>query len=37
VDVELGESKALAGRTDGEVAVKGNFCENEIFDFKIIF
>jgi hypothetical protein len=37
VAVELGESKALAGRTDGEVAVKGNFCENEIFDFKIIF
>ncbi len=37
VAVELAAPAALASREDGEVAVKGTFCEKEIFDFKIIF
>ena len=37
VAVELDSQKVLAVREDGEVAVKGRFCENGIFDFKIIF
>ena len=37
VAVELAAPAALARREDGEVAVKGTFCEKEIFDFKIIF
>ena len=37
VAVELEAQKVLAARKDGEVSVKGRFCENEIFDFKIIF
>ena len=37
VAVELASPAALARREDEEVAVKGTFCEKEIFDFKIIF
>ncbi len=37
VAVELDLQKELAARQDGEVAIKGRFCENDIFDFKIIF
>ena len=37
VAVELDSQKTLAVREDGETTVKGRFCENEIFDFKIIF
>ena len=37
VAVELDLQKELAARQDGEVAMKGRFCENDIFDFKIIF
>lgn len=37
VAVELDSQKALAAREDGEVTVKGRFCEKDIFDFKIIF
>ena len=37
VAVELDSQKVLAVREDGEVTVKGRFCENGIFDFKIIF
>ena len=37
VAVELAAPAALARREDGEVAVKGTFCEKETFDFKIIF
>ena len=37
VAVELAAPAALARREDEEVAVKGTFCEKEIFDFKIIF
>ena len=37
VAVELAAPAALARREDGEVAVKGTFCEKETIDFKIIF
>ena len=37
VAVELDSQKSLAVRKEAEVAVKGIFCEKEIFDFKIIF
>ena len=37
VTVELEPQKMLASREDGEVALKGKFCENDIFEFKIIF
>ena len=37
VAVELDAMKLLAGREDGETSVKGSFCENDIFDFKVIF
>ena len=37
IDVELAAPTVLAKREDGEVSVKGEFCEKEIFDFKIIF
>ena len=37
VAVELKAAEALASRAAGDIAVKGTFCENEIFDFKIIF
>ena len=37
IAVELEAAKTLASRETGDIAVKGVFCENEIFDFKIIF
>ena len=37
VAVELDARKPLASGKDGEVCIKGTFCENEIFGFKIIF
>ena len=37
VAIELEPQKMLATREDGEVALKGMFCENNIFEFKIIF
>ena len=37
VAVELQAPERLASMENGGVAVKGSFCENEIFDFKIIF
>ena len=37
VAVELRELQKLAGKEDGTVAVKGEFCEKEIFSFNIIF
>ena len=36
VAVELEPARLLAGRADGEVSMKGTFCENEIFGFKVI-
>ncbi len=37
VAVEMKELRKLASREDGTVAVKGEFCEKEIFSFNIIF
>ena len=37
VAVELRELQNLACREDGNIAVKGEFCEKEIFSFNIIF
>ena len=37
VAVEMKELRKLASREDGKVAVKGEFCEKEIFSFNIIF
>ena len=37
VAVELRELQKLACKEDGNVAVKGEFCEKEIFSFDIIF
>ena len=37
VAVELAAPAALARREDGEVSVKGEFCEKEIFNFRLIF
>ena len=37
VAVEMKELGKLASREDGTVAVKGEFCEKEIFSFNIIF
>ena len=37
VAVELAAPTVLARREDGEVAIKGTFCEKENFDFRIIF
>ena len=37
VAVELRELQKLASKEDGTVAVKGEFCEKEIFSFNIIF
>ena len=37
IAVELAAPTVLVKREDGEVSVKGEFCEKEIFDFKIIF
>ena len=37
IAVELAAPAMLARREDGEVSVKGEFCEKEIFNFRIIF
>ena len=37
VAVELAPQEILATREEGTVSVKGTFCENDIFDFKMIF
>lgn len=37
IAVEMAAPAALARREDGGGAVKGTFCDNEIFDFRIIF
>ena len=37
VAVELAPQQLLASRTDGETALSGRFCENEIFNYMIIF
>ena len=37
VAVELTSPELLAGRQEGEISLKANFCKNSIFDFKIIF
>ena len=37
VAVELESMKRLSSKKAGTVSVKGEFCENEIFGFKIIF
>ena len=37
VAVELASPEFVASRKEGEVAVKGTFCENVTFDFNIIF
>jgi hypothetical protein len=36
VAVELEPAKVLARRPDTEAALKGRFCENDIFDFRVI-
>ena len=37
VAVELRELQKLAAREEGNIAVKGEFCEKEIFGFNIVF
>ena len=37
VAVELKELQKLAARKEGNIAVKGEFCEKEIFGFNIVF
>ena len=37
VAVELRELEKIASKKDGTIAVKGEFCEKEIFSFNIIF
>ena len=37
VAVELKDLQKLAAREEGDIAVKGEFCEKEIFGFNIIF
>ena len=37
VAVELAQIATLARREDGDASLKGTFCENEIFNFKVIF
>ncbi|MCX4335644.1 MAG: hypothetical protein K1V99_08095 [Bacteroidales bacterium] len=37
VAVELGQVSPLAARADGDVSIAGEFCENWLFDFKIVF
>lgn len=36
IAVELAAAESLICRKDGEVAIKGRFCENDVFDFRII-
>ena len=37
VAVELKELQKLVSRDEGDIAVKGEFCEKEIFGFNIVF
>ena len=37
IAVEMAAPAVLARREDGEVSVKGTFCDNELFSFRIIF
>ena len=37
VAVELSPASLLAEKTEGSLSLKATFCENEIFNFKIIF
>lgn len=37
VAVELAPLASLANRTSGEFSLKATFCENQLFDFKVIF
>lgn len=37
VAVELAPLASLASRTSGEFSLKATFCENQLFDFKVIF
>jgi hypothetical protein len=37
VAVELAPASVLAEKTEGSLSLKATFCENEIFNFKIIF
>ena len=37
VAIELRELQKLASREEADIAVKGEFCEKEIFGFKIVF
>ena len=37
IAVELAPQEILATREEGTASVKGTFCENDIFDFKMIF
>ena len=37
VAVELQELQKLASREDGGIAIKGEFCEKEVFSFNIVF
>ena len=37
VAFELGQASPLATRADGDVFIAGEFCENWLFDFKIVF
>ncbi len=37
VAIELAPVGGLAARTDGSVSIKATFCENTLYDFKVIF
>ena len=37
VAVELAPASVLAEKTEGSLSFKATFCENEIFNFKVIF
>ena len=37
VAVELKELQKLASREEGNIAVKGEFCEKDVFSFNIVF
>ena len=37
IAVELTERSLLADRKDGETLLKATFCENDLYDFKVIF
>ncbi len=37
VAIELAPQQQLASRNDGEISIAGSWCENPLFDFRIIF